>query len=81
MNNRILSTALVIAILAGAVGCVLYSIDKIKDITTKSKHAAAEARMLDEIGRKLAGGDATIIAPNGACDSPYCPVHGKAGQN
>ena len=79
--NIILNILIALAMVAFIAYFATAALGNIISLRTKSKHAAAEARMLDEIGRKLAGGDATIIAPNGACDSPYCPVHGKAGQN
>lgn len=65
----------------GAAGAyfAIRTIAAVKELRAKGRQSAAEARLMDEIGRKLAGGDATMIPVGHACNDPECPAHGKDG--
>ncbi|WP_104087959.1 hypothetical protein [Arthrobacter sp. GMC3] len=78
--NIILNIAFALALLAIAANQVARTIAQVKETRSKSKQSAAMARMADEVGRKLAGGDMGItsaVDAAGNCLDPACPVHGK----
>lgn len=75
--NILLQILFALVMLAVIGTFIMAAIENIRNTRTKSRHDAAEARMFDEIGRKLAGNDATIIPPAGVCLDPSCPAHGK----
>lgn len=76
----LLTLAATLAVLAAGAYFTVHTLAAAKELRAKGQQSAAEARLMDEIGRKIAGGDANVIPVGHSCPDPECPVHGKGNR-